>query len=207
MYSFLLGHKKASLLLAVWFVSVAAGMGALGLYATTPGLQGEARSEWPADSGIARNLRRSTLLVFLHPHCPCSRATLAEVSRLLGAPSGDLDVHVVFVQPPGAAAGWVKGPLWSDAEALEGVQIHADVDGVEATRFGVKTSGHVLLFDEHGQVRLSGGITPARGHEGDNPGRQAIVGREEIASTPPVTCPVFGCPLSNEEETFEEAAP
>lgn len=207
MFSFILGHKKASLLLAVWFGSVAAGMGKLGRYATTPGSSGETPEQWPAASMIERHPQRSTLLVFLHPHCPCSRATLSEMSQLLGQQVSDMDVHVVFVQPQGTATGWVKGPLWSDAEVLKGVRIHADVDGVEATRFGVKTSGHALLFDAGGQIRFSGGITPVRGHEGDNPGRQAIMARDEVTSVEPVTCPVFGCPLVGDEELSLKAMP
>lgn len=207
MCSFIVGHKKASALLALWFVSVAAGMGALGLYATTPGSSGETPGGWPADSAIERDPRRSTLLVFLHPHCPCSRATLSEMSRFLGPDDGGMDVHVAFVQPPCASAGWIEGPLWSEAKALAGVRVHADFDGIEAARFGVKTSGHALLFDTGGRTRFSGGITPARGHEGDNPGRQAIAARDEVASAELVVCPVFGCPLVGDEESSLKAMP
>ena len=70
-----------------------------------------------------------------------------------------------------------------------------DPDGREARRFGVKGSGHVLLYEPSGDLVFSGGITPSRGHEGDNPGRSAVIdlingGRAAVHRTP-----VFGCPL------------
>ena len=50
-----------------------------------------------------------------------------------------------------------------------------DDDGAEARRFGAETSGQTLLYDEHGALLFSGGITGARGHAGDNAGRASLV--------------------------------
>ena len=61
------------------------------------------------------------------------------------------------------------------------------------------TSGQVLLYQPSGRLAFSGGITPARGHSGDNPGSDAVLSlvRREArqADGVPVTCRVFGCPL------------
>ena len=70
-----------------------------------------------------------------------------------------------------------------------------DPEGREARLFGAAASGAVALYDTHGILAFSGGITGARGHSGDNAGRSAVVAlltgrRPERARTF-----VFGCDL------------
>ena len=50
------------------------------------------------------------------------------------------------------------------ASAIPGVIVTPDVGGRIAARLGAKTSGHVLVYDENGVLKFSGGITAARGH-------------------------------------------
>ena len=65
------------------------------------------------------------------------------------------------------------------------------------------TSGHALLFDRDGHLLFSGGITPARGHEGDNFGASAIAAR--LAGRPaPAETPVFGCPIAGPDPDVAE---
>ncbi len=66
---------------------------------------------------------------------------------------------------------------------------------MEAGRFGVKGSGHVLLYQPSGRLVFSGGITPSRGHEGDNPGRAAVISLVLQGRSPVNRTPVYGCPL------------
>jgi len=118
------------------------------------------------------------------------------------ARAGDrLTADVLFVTPPGASGGWEATDLWRGAAAIPGVTVVDDLDGVEARRFGALTSGQVLLYDAGGQLRFSGGITPARGHAGDNAGRSAIVALVESASSAPVETPVFGCSLLDDSRS------
>jgi hypothetical protein len=75
------------------------------------------------------------------------------------------------------------------------VQIHFDADRSEAERFHARTSGTCLLYDPAGRLEFAGGLTAARGHEGDNDGARSLVallngGRSHAESTP-----VFGCSL------------
>jgi hypothetical protein len=37
----------------------------------------------------------------IHPHCPCSRASIGELSILMAHSRGRLAAFVVFVEPPG----------------------------------------------------------------------------------------------------------
>jgi hypothetical protein len=76
-----------------------------------------------------------------------------------------------------------------------------DDGGVEARRFGVKTSGTVLLYSALGRLLFHGGITGSRGHEGDNYGitRLAAALRGGAGDTAvPVVSRVFGCALGAE---------
>ena len=69
--------------LAAWLLTIGAGLAMLRAYAETPGPPATAGATWPAEASIARVPRTPVLLLFLHPHCPCSRATIGELARLL----------------------------------------------------------------------------------------------------------------------------
>ncbi len=113
-------------------------------------------------------------------------------------------IQVVFFRPKSASPGWEQTRLWHEAAAIPGVCVGVDPGGVEARRFGAATSGHVFLYDVAGRLRFCGGITPSRGHEGDNPGRDAILARllGGEAGTEPAL--VFGCPLASPAESPDE---
>lgn len=191
-------------LAAVWVVATACGFVALTVYSTTPGASAPVAQRWPAQSRLAEpSDSRATLVLFAHPRCSCTRATLAEFERLLARTIDRVEAHVVFVRPPGAARGWEETDLWRRARRVPGVRVDVDDGGAEAERFGARTSGHVLLYDRDGVLRFSGGITASRGHEGQSPGRQAI--EATLAGEPGqlTDAPVYGCAL---RESFSEGA-
>jgi hypothetical protein len=72
----------------------------------------------------------------------------------------------------------------------------ADRTGAEAHRFGLTTSGEIAIFGTDGTLLYSGGITEARGHEGENPGEAAaLAALRNSGSAPSTNAPVFGCEL------------
>lgn len=77
-----------------------------------------------------------TLVVFVHPQCPCSDATVAELTRLMTVCHDKLIAHALFIRPGGFASGWEQTNLWRDAARILGVFVACDPDGVEAKRFG-----------------------------------------------------------------------
>jgi hypothetical protein len=179
-----------------WLAVLVLGFGALEREQFTPAASGHVPHRYPTDSrAIELAADRPTLLLFLHPHCPCSRATLRELDEFQADTAQRADTIVVFTVPPGVPPHWEQGDLWDEASHLRGVRVVRDVDGVETKRFGVVGSGHALLYARDGQLLFSGGITESRGHEGDNPGLTSIVqgvvtGHATISHTP-----VFGCSL------------
>jgi hypothetical protein len=140
-----------------------------------------------------------TLLLFAHPHCPCTRATLAELARLLAHHRGQANVHVLFYRPLTQPRAWVETALWQQAQKLPDVSV-ATVSELELLRCGVSTSGQALLYDSTGSLVFSGGITSARGHEGDNAGRSALGTYLATGKIPLAQTPVFGCSIIGADE-------
>jgi len=187
---------------ALWVMAVGSGMTMLWAYAEAPGAAASAPAVWPRESRIRPSAERATLIMLAHPYCPCTRASIEELDRLMARAGDRLTTDVLFVTPPDASGGWEATDLWRSAAAIPGVTVFDDVDGIEAHRFGALTSGQVLLYDAAGRLRFSGGITPARGHAGDNAGRSAIVALVEGASSASnFETPVFGCSLLDDRRS------
>jgi hypothetical protein len=180
---------------SVWLLLVAGAMTFLTAYSNTPGTNGPAPQRWPSDSRIAQDPSRPTLLLFAHPHCPCTSATLGELELLMAHTQGKVNAHVVFIRPQGFTEEWVKSDLWRKASATPGVTAEIDNGSFEARLFNVETSGEALLYGFDGRLLFAGGITLSRGHSGDNPGRAAITSLLNRGSAKESVTPVFGCPL------------
>jgi hypothetical protein len=166
----------------LWLLLVTAGFAWFERYSREPGEAGESPTHWPADSRLPHATDQPTLLFFAHPQCPCTRASLAELARVLARCPGKVNPIVVFLRYQRFDEQWTHGDLWREAGAIPGVKVLAD-DGKEAGRFGAVTSGHVLLYDAQGLRQFSGGITPSRGQTGENPGSDALLARLEGQTT------------------------
>jgi hypothetical protein len=185
--------------LSTWIAVIGFGFSQLYVYSHTPGAPARPRSNWPEQALISRSLTGATLMVFLHPNCPCSVATVGELERLVSHTVGRLETHVFFFKPKSKSEGWAKERLWSRVAAIPGVTPHLDEDGQNAERFGARTSGQVFLYDRSGKLAFQGGITPERGHMGDSVGREAILAFIESGIVPTSQSSVFGCSIRNPE--------
>ncbi len=198
-----------AVIVGVWACASITGTVLMWRYKATPGRPGDPPRQWPAASAIVRNPHRATILMLAHPHCPCTGASLEELSRVMQRVGGGADAHVLFLRPHAAPPEWEDSALWRRARELPGVTARWDVDGREAARFGAYVSGQVVAYDEAGRLIYSGGITGARGHQGDNVGRQRLLsaltsheadqwGAKRGGGTQPVDrhdAEVFGCSL------------
>lgn len=181
--------------LVVWLVLVSIGLGSLAGYEASPGVQAAPPAQWPGGSTIQPIPNQATLVVLAHPHCPCTRATIGELAKIMAHSQGRLSAYVLFIKPPGVAADWAVTDLWQSAARIPGVKVVEDSDGSEARRFNTATSGQALLYGPQGHLLFSGGITASRGHAGDNAGRDAIVSLVNAKPADRNQTPVFGCPL------------
>lgn len=201
------GKWGLSLLIAAWVGLVGATCWAMFAYdfEREPGGSGRMVACWPAGSQIATVPGRPTLLMFLHPKCPCSRASLAELDRIwvLHNDQNKLSPHLVIVAtvPPDEPSDWLSTWTMQRSQEISGATMYVDRGGHEAQRFGATTSGTVMWFDADGQCRYAGGITSSRGHEGGNIGRDSV---EQLlrGETPSETrMPALGCRLCLPEAT------
>jgi len=186
--------------LVLWIGALAWGLRTLWAFSAAPGPAAEAPPLWPEGTPLHRAPDRGALVLFLHPLCPCSRATLAELARALGSGAPADNVHVVFLQPEEPSEAWRESATWEEAGRLPGALRHLDEGSRVARRFGARTSGQALYYDAAGRLRFQGGLTPARGHEGYSPGRatvEALLRGRPGPEGAPVT-PVFGCQLGEE---------
>ncbi|QEF98245.1 hypothetical protein Mal15_22940 [Stieleria maiorica] len=191
-------------LVLVWGALVAGGMGLIWQYQHAAGTLHTAPQRWPADSSLRPSPDRWTLVLFAHPKCPCTRATVGELERIINHGGDRLRAHVLFVKPRSCAMqpDWEHTSLWDAAQRIPGVSVSADIGGDEASHFRAATSGLVLLYDPSGSLKFRGGITASRGHSGDNLGRSTVVrflthGTADVDRTK-----VYGCELGIElEET------
>jgi hypothetical protein len=135
-------------------------------------------------------------VVFAHPHCPCTRASLVELNLLMQNLQGKLGVYVLVVKPQGLPEGWEKTDILTSAQRIPGVKTQVDEDGTETGRFGAATSGQAMLFDEGGRLLFNGGITPGRGHIGENEGLKRIASLVETGRADKNNSLVFGCALT-----------
>jgi hypothetical protein len=187
-----MSRLQAIAVVVFWLGAMLPAIWAIEAYQATPGRTGQ-----PVVREVAHSAR-PRLLVFLHPKCPCSAATLSELAEIVVEHRAALDAEVIFVRPAETAAGWEQTSLWDAAAALPSVQVRSDSGGVLAKQFGAATSGHAVLYGAGGQLLFSGGITPARGVAGDNLGRRAIDAALNGQSADNKSAPVFGCPLTRE---------
>jgi hypothetical protein len=186
-------------LVTVWLVAVLAGSVLLWRYKSAAGSAGAVPQHWPAQSTVARAPGLPTLLMFAHPRCPCSRASIGELAVVVSRAFGRVDAHVLFDKPSSEGDDWTDTDLWKSAAAIPGVSVAADVDGAEAHRFGAETSGWVVLYDTQGKLLFAGGITNARGHAGDSEGRRAVIALLTEGASKRTRAPVFGCSLEDPE--------
>lgn len=191
-------YGKWIVLAAAWSAAIGSGLWAMFDYEMTPGKVARLSGRWPRGSALTPDPRRPTLVLFVHPHCPCSRASLNELLVLVTHCGGKIKPLVVFLRPPGFAADWEKTDLWEMADSIPGVERFADVDGTETARFRARVSGETLVYGPDGNLLFHGGITVSRGHQGDNAGRAAIESILVGETAGPCSTPVFGCSLCDD---------
>jgi hypothetical protein len=201
---FLKGLKRHALLLvalALWLPAVAYGIGVVWQYSTTPSHPASPPAQWPTDVPIQREKSRATLVMFAHPRCGCSKASLGELAIIMAHAREKLDAYVFFYTPRSEASTWAHTDLWDDAKAIPGVRAAEDRENTVAQGFGAFTSGQTVVYDSGGRLIFKGGITASRGHSGDSYGRDAIIalvqGQTLRQTGMPVSAPVFGCSWRN----------
>ena len=198
----MLRRLPASLLLKLaallWLGCAVLSFACLGKRDGAAGASGHPPPQWRQSSLVTLDPVRPTLVMLVHPQCPCSRASISELNHLMAICPSRAAAFVLFLKPTGYSKAWAQSALWRQAAAIPGVRVLLDENGDIARRLGAATSGETLVYTPGGRLLYQGGITGARGHEGDNAGLSEVAalfgGRQPEAGARQE--PVYGCPLT-----------
>jgi hypothetical protein len=129
------------------------------------------------------------LIIALHSQCPCSIATVQNLSTLSIAERSRMHITLVFTGPDPH-----HSPVMDKAASLpEAEKVFLDEEAVLKT-YGARTSGQALLYSTSGRLLYCGGLTEARGEPGASAGLRAIT--QTLAGLPCIaSAPVYGCAL------------
>ncbi|MBI3450405.1 MAG: hypothetical protein HY049_16005 [Acidobacteria bacterium] len=120
--------------------------------------------------------------MFIRPDDPSSRASLSELSVIMGAAHAMASAIVVFQPPIRVDESVAQTDTWKLAGNIPGVIRFVDPDGAEAAQFGTGISGRVVLYDAAGGLQFSGGVTNPTTNRGDEIGRKTVLALIESRS-------------------------
>src|SRR5262245_2323003 len=114
---------KRVVLCSVWLLVVTAGTVAFWNYGKTAGSAGATPQRWPAGAPFSLDPAHDTLVMFAHPQCACTRASLEELNQLMAQCQGKVVTHILFFKPDKFSEAWANSGLWGNAAAISGVRI------------------------------------------------------------------------------------
>ncbi len=183
-----------------WCAIIAGGYTLLFRYSFAVGNASTPPPNIPASFASAGSLSKPRLFLALHPHCPCSGATVRELAKILTRAPNSSDVTVLMFKPADESDEWLEGGLLRQCRRMN-CRVVSDPEGRLAASLGSLTSGRVVLYDARGRLRYHGGITGSRGHEGDNAGEHAVIDILRGGGDTARSLPVFGCPIVQNQAT------
>ena len=190
--------------LGLWSLLVLGGFVILWDYSNNPGAPGEAPLQWPEISALSFDSTSPNLVMFAHPRCPCTRASLEELEKIVAKSNQQINLNIVFYHPEKFPQKWVKTSLYHRAERILRAKLSIDTRQQEIHNFRPQTSGQVYLYSQSGKLIYSGGITGSRGHEGDNVGSRTILTWINDGTLLQEKAFVFGCSLFHEGKDFHD---
>lgn len=195
--------NQATILLSLlWLALIVVGFSFLADYDRLANKSAVHMKHWPLASRIKRSSMEKTAVMFVHPLCPCTRASITEFCQLVtNFPQLRPVIVLSYVEP---TTDWNRKVIWDRCNSIPGAKIVVDRDGNEINAFRASTSGETFIYNEAGQLLFSGGLTGFRGHEGDN---QSLDIAESTANgdlCAPQETPVFGCSLVDDPSPNKE---
>jgi hypothetical protein len=190
-------HPLIAICAVIWLAATGYGLHAMMVYKSRPGPVGPTPKLWPQNALITLSADKPQLVMFAHPKCPCTEASIGELNALAAEARDKFQATVSFYEPNSNAETWTNTVNVHSARSIPGVRVVFDKDGSLAKQFGAQTSGHTVLYSPNGKLLFSGGLTGSRGHLGDNAGFESILKsiNDGNASPTEMTAKVFGCDL------------
>jgi hypothetical protein len=190
--------QRVGVFIGLWLALIGIGMIPLLTYSITPGKAAHPKWEWPTGTHLELAKDSPTVIMFVHPKCSCSFASLKQLQRLGAAFENKAKFYMVFELPVGADPTWAQTDLWKEAQLTPVIKRVTDEQQMEARGFGSVTSGDTFVYGPQGQLLFHGGITASRGHDGYCKGYDAVLRilldtqHSQVSRTK-----TFGCGLFN----------
>jgi hypothetical protein len=180
----------------LWIAAAVGGTAYIFRYESRPAPPAPVAGVWPGDSGLARNRDGFQLVMAVHPRCPCTRASVNELNKLMLAWHGRVRAIALVTKPFELPDLWSETDLTARLRQIPQLEVLHDFGGEKASAFGAVSSGQTLLYDGSGRLVFEGGLTAFRGHEGPSVGvavlKQLVAGQRAAAGR----SKVFGCSLT-----------
>lgn len=186
---------SAACVIGAWAIGLALLWGLLLQHTYRPSATLQPTIDWPADSRLSAPAMVPRVVVFAHPFCPCTSATLHELDRLVFRIPEETSVTVVFNTCGLETAAVEASPTVKLARKIENVATVFDPDGRETRAYGASISGEVFAFDRSAKRIFHGGITVGRGHEGGSIGAKRLFQLLNGKKSDSYSGPVYGCAL------------
>jgi hypothetical protein len=181
----------------LWIAAAVGGTAYIFLYESRPAAVAEVAQTWPDSVGLVRNENGFSLVMAVHPKCSCTRASVAELNKLMLAWGGQVRAVALVTKPFEVADLWSETDVTARLREIPGVAVVRDLGGAKSAAFGAQNSGQTLLYDAAGQLVFAGGITAFRGHEGPSVGVEALKQIVAGQAAPSRNTKVFGCSLKD----------
>lgn len=141
--------------IALWLCVVVLCFAKLAVYAQTPGFVGAPPNA--AATVIPIDRERHTLVLCVHPKCPCTQATIYELERLLRR-CDELPMVVVYIyESEESPETWYEHAAASIQTRIPDALIMRDPDGEVSESIRVYTSGSTVLYERDGSPVFWGG--------------------------------------------------
>ena len=195
--SYLSQHLLAVMLM--WLTVSVAGLVAFTVYDTRSGRTPSAPAIWPVEQ-LGEHPGVPVAVAFIHPQCPCTRATLHELSELSRERTWHLHLVVRMPTEKRNDSDWQLSRDW--IRKLQPDQITSDSGGILTQSLGAYTSGTIYGYDNQGYLGFAGGLTLSRGHRGWTSSHDALLAVVAPNQSRDVNSlqqtPIFGCELSQQ---------
>jgi len=182
----------------LWIAAAAGGTAYIFRYESRPAAATQVAQAWPDAAGLARHENGFSLVIAVHPKCSCTRATVAELNKLMLAWGGQVHAFALVTKP------FEVSDLWSETDEVTArlleiphVTVVRDLGGAMSAAFGAQSSGQTLLYDAAGSLVFAGGIIAFRGHEGPSIGGETL--KQIVTGEAPSTrhTQVLGCSIED----------
>ncbi len=181
----------------LWIAAAVGGSLYIFFYESRPAPATAVAQVWPEQAGIARHADGFQLVMAVHPKCPCTRASVAELNKLMLASGSRVHAIALVTKPFELPDLWSESDVTARLREIPNVEVVRDLGGAKSSAFGAQNSGQTLLYDASGQLVFEGGITAFRGHEGPSVGGEMIAQIVAGHPAPRAHTKVFGCSLKD----------